>query len=231
MKKPTTRQGQIDLILSQLSYEQLQEFVREKALHDNDFHETLLICFSDLLSSNESVEPKYKQLIIGMIERYAGREHFINAGSAEALNGVIHKLLLAGRKATTPPREASELCLAVISCLPIMADQMEDPDEHVHSLMRTAVTTLWESASALTPEQQQHLFDRVLSEYANPIYLDLDLDSALLSLLKDWAKHKPQRQAACLHQLESILKQTQGDRWRKNYLLEQTKALISHWKR
>ena len=29
MKKPTTRQGQIDLIISQLSYEQLQEFVRE----------------------------------------------------------------------------------------------------------------------------------------------------------------------------------------------------------
>lgn len=53
----------------------LQEFVA-KSLTWQWFSQTLLICFSDLLSSNESVEPKYKQLILGMIERYAGREHF-----------------------------------------------------------------------------------------------------------------------------------------------------------
>ena len=92
MSKPTTRQGQIEHILQQLSHEQLAAFVREKALHDADFRDTLLICFADLLSGDEPAEPKYRQMLSDMVVRHANSDGYINNASAEelakGLNGV-----------------------------------------------------------------------------------------------------------------------------------------------
>ena len=139
-------------------------------------------------------------------------------------------MLAVARKATTPTRETTDLCLAVISDLPTLADRMEDPEEHIYTLMRTSCTTLWECYSVLPAERQQELFERILQEYAKPVYLDLDLDNSLLSLLKDWAQRDKKRQSACLHQLEQLLKTVGQDHWRKNYLLEQTNSLLSFWK-
>lgn len=229
--KPTTRQGQIEHILSQLSPAQLRAFVLEKAIQDADFRDTLLICFSDLLGSNEPAEPKYRQMLADMAQRYASSEGYIHAHSAHSLTEAIRKMLDVARKATTPTRETTDLCLAVIACLPQLADKMEDPDEHIYTLMRTACTTLWECYSVLPAERQQELFERILQEYGKPVYVDLDLDNALLSLLKDWARNDKKRQTACLHQLEQLLKSPEKDHWRKNYLLEQTNGLIGFWKR
>ncbi|OQX03228.1 MAG: hypothetical protein BWK73_40145, partial [Thiothrix lacustris] len=181
--KPTTRQGQIEYILKQLSHSQLHEFVLEKSLQDADFRDTLLICFADLLGSDEPAEPKYRQMLADMMQRHANAEGYIHAASAQHLiTDAIRKLLGVARKATTPTRETIDLCLAVISDLPTLADRMEDPDEHIYTLMRTSCTTLWECYSILPAERQQALFERILQEYAKPIYLDLDLDNSLLSL-------------------------------------------------
>lgn len=228
--KPTTRAGQIDYIIQQLSQQELQTFVREKALQDADFRDTLLICFADLLSSNTSSEAKYQQMLADIIQRHANAEGYIHASSALHLTEAIRNMLSAARKATTPTRETTDLCLAVINDLPTLANRMEDTEEHVYSLMRTACTTLWECYSVLSKERQQALFERILEEYAKPVYLDLDLDNALLSLLKDWAQHDTKRQRACLHQLEQLLKTVEHDHWRKNYLLEQTNGLLHAWK-
>lgn len=228
--KPTTRLGQIEHILQQLSHQQLQAFVLEKALQDGDFRDTLLICFSDLLGSDEPAEPKYRQMLADMIQRHANAEGYIHAASAQHLIEAIRKMLGVARKATTPTRETTDLCLAVISDLPTLADKMEDPEEHLYTLMRTSCTTLWECYSVLPTTRQQELFERILQEYTRPVYLDLDLDSSLLSLLKDWAQHDKKRQSACLHQLEQLLKTVGQDNWRKNYLLEQTNSLLRFWK-
>ncbi len=228
--KPTTRQGQIEHILQQLSHQQLQAFVLEKALQDGDFRDTLLICFSDLLGGDEPAEPKYRQMLADMTQRHTSPEGNIHSASAQHLTDTIRKMLDVARKATTPTRETTDLCLAVIVCLPTLADKMDDPEEHLYTLMRTACTTLWECYSVLPTDRQQALFERILQEYAKPVYLDLDLDNSLLSLLKDWAKHDKKRQSACLHQLEQLLKIAGSDNWRKNYLLEQTNGLLGFWK-
>ena len=228
--KPLSRQGQIERILQQLSHQQLQDFVLEKALQDGDFRDTLLICFADLLSSDEPAEPKYRQMLANMTLRHANAEGYIRSTSAQHLTDAINKMLEVARKATTPTRETTDLCLAVISGFPALAERMEDPEDYIYALMRTTCITLWECYSTLPAERQQALFERILQEYAKPVYLDLDLDSALLSLLKDWAKHDKQRQRACLHQLEQLLKTVGKDHWRKNYLLEQTNSLLGFWK-
>ncbi|MFN3786462.1 MAG: hypothetical protein ACK4RS_06435 [Thiothrix sp.] len=228
--KPTTRQGQIAYILDQLSHEQLRAFVEMKALQDADFRDTLLICFADLLSSNTPAEPKYRQMLSEIVQRYANREGFIHAERTTSLAQAIQQLLETAQKATTPTRETLDFCLATISTLPQLADRMEDPEEHIYRIMRQACTTLWECYSVLPGNRQTALFERILQEYGNPIYIDLDLDSALLALLKDWAKHDKQRQTACLHQLEQLLKIPSEDHWRKQYLLEQTRHLIHYWK-
>ena len=225
-----TRQGQIERILQQLSHQQLKDFILEKALQDGDFRDTLLICFADLLSSDEPAEPKYRQMLADMAQRHANAKGYIHSASAAHMTDAINKMLGAARKATTPTRETTDLCLAVISDLPTLAERMEDPEEHLYALMRTSCITLWECYSILPTERQQALFERILQEYAKPIYLDLDLDSSLLSLLKDWAQHDKQRQRACLHQLETLLKTVGQDHWRKNYLLEQTNSLLGFWK-
>ncbi len=231
MQKPTTRQGQIEYILQQLSHDQLKAFVQEKALQDTDFRDTLLICFADLLGSDEPAEPKYRKMLADMIQRHTHTDGLIHAATAERLAEAIRKLLETARKATTPTRETTDLCLAVISSTPDIADRLEDTEGHLYALMRNACTTLWECSSSLPAERQQALFERVLQEYAKPVYLDLDLDSSLLSLLKDWARSNKPRQAACLRQLEQLLKQVSAeDNWRKNYLLEQTNNLLAFWK-
>jgi len=230
MQKPTTRQGQIEHIIQQLSHQQLQTFVREKALQDSDFRDTLLICFADLLSTNEPAEPKYREMLNAIIQRHANADGFIHISSAQKLVESIRNLLDTARKATTPTRETTDFCLAVIASLPLLADKMDDTENHLYVLMRTTCTTLWECYSILSPQRQQELFTRILQEYAQPIYLDLDLDSALLSLLKDWARNDKTRQTACLRQLEQLLKTTHNDAWRKNYLLEQTNGLLGFWK-
>lgn len=230
MQKPTTRQGQIEHILQQLSHQQLQAFVQEKALQDSDFRDTLLICFADLLGSNEPVEPKYRKMLDDIIQRHATSEGHIHIASAEKLVEAIRSLLDTARKATTPTRETIDLCLAVIASLPQLADKMDDTENHLYTLMRNTCTTLWECYSILSPDRQQTLFERILQEYAQPVYLDLDLDSSLLALLKDWAKGDKTRQSACLRQLEQLLKDTHNDPWRKNYLLEQTNGLLAFWK-
>jgi hypothetical protein len=228
--RPLTRQGQIERILQQLSHQQLQAFVLEKALQDGDFRDTLLICFADLLSNDEPAEPKYRQMLADMMQRHAKATGYIHSTSAQHLTDAINKMLEVARKATTPTRETTDLCLAVISDLPTLADRMEDPEEHLYTLMRTSCITLWECYSILPTERQQALFERILQEYVKPVYLDLDLDSALLSLLKDWAQQDKHRQRACLHQLEQLLKTVGQDHWRKNYLLEQTNSLLGFWK-
>lgn len=230
MQKPTTRQGQIDYILQQLSHTELKAFVQEKALQDPDFRDTLLISFSDLLSSNESAEPKYQQMLHDMIKRYANTDGYIHIPSAQVLAENLRKLLESARKATTPARETIDLCLAMIASLPLLAEKMDDQEGHLYNIMRATCTTLWECYSVSSSARQIALFERILQEYAKPIYLDLDLDSSLLSLLKDWARDDKSRQAACLRQLEQLLKTTQGDNWRKNYLLEQTNGLLAFWK-
>lgn len=228
--KPTTRAGQIDCIIQQLSHEKLQAFVREKATQDADFRDTLLICFADLLSSNDSSELKYQQMLTDMTQRHANIDGYIHAAGAAHLTVAMQHLLNVASKATTPTRETLDLCLAVISCLPALANKMEDPDEYLYRLMQTSCTILWECYSVLPNERQQALFERILLEHAKPLYLDLDLDSHLLALLKDWSKHDQKRQSACLHQLETLLKATAEDHWRKQYLLAQTQALLSYWK-
>ncbi|MBU0655621.1 MAG: hypothetical protein KJ914_10905 [Gammaproteobacteria bacterium] len=228
--RPTTRQGQIERILTQLSHNQLRTFVLEKALQDADFRDTLLICFSDLLVDNEPAEPKYRQMLADMSKRYANAEGFIHALNANRLTETIRKMLESARKATTPMRETTDFCLALIDSLPAIADKIEDPENNLYSLMRTACTTLWECYSVSPAERQQELFERILQIYGNPTYVDLDLDSSLLSLLKDWARNNKQRQTACLHQLEQLLKTPEKDRWRKNYLLDQTNDLIGFWR-
>lgn len=229
--KAFTRAGQIDQILQHISFEQLKAFVREKALIDADFGEIFLIYFADLLSNGDPAEAKYKQVLNDIIQRYQTKEGIITGASAESLTQAIQQLLQSAHKATTPSRETIDLCLAVISTLPKLIDHMEDNENRTYSLLSTTCTTLWECYSTVTTERQQYLFERILHEYSNPLYVELDMDGFLLALLKDWSKGKPERQAACLHQLENLLKQTQTDHWRKNYLLEQTKALIAYWTR
>lgn len=230
LSKPTTRQGQIEYILDQLSPEEIREFILTKALQDTDFRDTLLITFSELLSSDEPAEPKYAQMLDDIAKRYADAEGYIHANSTFQLINSLQQLLETARKATTPARETIDLCLALITRLPHLGENMEDPHDGLYNLMRSACTILWECYSVLSPEQQQNLFERIASEYAKPIYVDLDLDSALLALLKDWARHDKKRQALCLRQQENLLKNTDDDNWRKNYLLEQTNELIAFWR-
>lgn len=230
VSKPTTRQGQVEHILKQLTHEQLRKFVQEKALQDTDFRDTLLICFSELLGNDEPAEPKYRQMLENIIQRYADSGGFITADSTGGLTDAIHKLLSAARKATTPLRETTDLCLATISILPQLAGKTDDPEERLYELLRSSCTTLWECYTLLPPDRQQGLFERIVQEYGNPAYIDADMDAPLLALLKDWARKNTQRQASCLHQLEKQLKQVESDSWKKNYLLEQTTSLISFWK-
>lgn len=228
---PVTRQGQIEHILTLLSHDQLQSFVLAKALQDADFRDTLLIQFADLLSPDEPAESRYCQMLTTLLQRHTGADGYIAATRVNQVIQPLQQLLAVAQKATTPPRITVDLCLAIMTTLPVLIQRMDDHAEHAYDLLHTTCNTLWECSSSLPAERQQRLFERMLQEYANPLYFEMDMDSALLALLKEWSKYNPIRQTACLRQLEQLLKSAQPERWSKPYLLEQVRLLLREWKR
>ncbi len=228
--KPLTRRAQIEAILQQLSPAQMHAFLLDSALYNDELRDNLLISFGDLLSSDQPEEAKYRRTLQTMINRHANSQGFIHQDGAHKLAASLTHLLETASKATTPTRETIDLCIATISTLPRLGEKMEDGEGYIYQIMRLACSALWECFNCLPASDQQTLFERMLLEYAEPVYLDLDLDSFLLTLLKDWAKDNKDWQKACLRHQELLLKSVGNDKWRKNYLLEQTNELLKSWR-
>jgi len=226
----TSRQQQLTYILEQLNDDELRTFVLDTALRSEEFCDILHVRYADLLSDGTSSEKKYRDMLERTIRRHRNTDGFISYENAEKLHHVVNQLLITAAKATTPTYDSIDLCMAVFQTMPTLIDKNDDTDGHSYTLMREAGVTLWECCSDISEERQQETFDRVLNEYANPVYVDLDLDKFLLSLLKEWAKHKKDRQTAILKTQEALLKHKGNDKWRTNYLLEQTNELIAFWK-
>ncbi len=224
-----SRRNQLEQILPRLSREQLEHFLLDTALRDIELRESLLIHFGEYLNTSDPEEAKYRETLQRMIARHQNQTGFINLESAQKLSDMLESLLESARQATTPPSKTIDLCMAMISSMPTLGDHMDDSEGHIYRLMRITCVVLWECFSVLPPENQALVFNRLLSEYANPIYLDLDLDSFMLALLKDLAKHNREWQKACLHQQDQLLKEAKDDKWRKNYLLEQLNDLLATW--
>lgn len=224
-----SRRNQLEQILPRLSREQLEHFLLDTALRDIELRESLLIHFGEYLNTSDPEEAKYRETLQRMIARHQNQTGFINLESAQKLSDMLESLLESARQATTPPSKTIDLCMAMISSMPTLGDHMDDSEGHIYRLMRITCVVLWECFSVLPPENQAVVFNRLLSEYANPIYLDLDLDSFMLALLKDLAKQNREWQKACLHQQDQLLKEAKDDKWRKNYLLEQLNDLLGTW--
>lgn len=224
-----SRRNQLEQILPRLSREHLEHFLLETALRDIELRETLLIHFGEYLNTSDPEEAKYRETLERMITRHQNQTGFIKLESAQKLSDMLESLLESARQATTPPSKTIDLCMAMISVMPTLGDHMDDSEGHIYRLMRITCVVLWECFSVLPPENQAVVFNRLLSEYANPIYLDLDLDSFMLALLKDLAKSNREWQKACLRQQDQLLKEVKDDKWRKNYLLEQLNDLLGTW--
>lgn len=228
--KPGTRQQQLTHILNQLSADELRRFVEDTALRSEEFCDILHVHYADLLSDGTPSEDKYRAMLERTIRRHRNSDGFITYDNAAKLNHTINQLLATAAKATTPTYDSIDLCIAVFKVMPLLIDKNDDTDGHSYALMREAGLTLWECCSDITAERQQQTFERVLTLYADPAYVDLDLDKFLLSLLKEWAKDDKERQTAILKTQETLLKRKDNDKWRTNYLLEQTNELIAFWK-
>lgn len=229
-QKPVSVRGQLEYLLERIPHEDLNRFVLETALYDAEFRETLLITFADLLGSEQSDLSRYQQRLYKILAQYTNQDGFISVRNATDLNAAILALLGSARKPTTPLRESIDLSLAVLAVMPKLGDRMDDAEGYLYSLMEQTCTVLLECFDSLQPEMQQECFEQVLEYYSGPDYLDLDLDSFLLVLLKDWAQQHKQRQVACLRVQEAMLDECGDDQWRKSYLIEQTNELLKHWK-
>lgn len=228
-KRLLSRRAQLEYILNQLSTQELRRFMLDNALQDKTLCETLLVNYADLLSTEQTEEERYREHLYKIIDQYTNQDGYISHKNTHSLTAAIKALLNTARKATTPGRESVDLCTAVISTLPQLGDKMDDNEEYLYELMQLACTILPECFDNLSAEAQTRCFQRILTLYAEPEYLDLDLDSALLALLREWADKNKARQTACLRQQELMLKHSTDDPWRKNYLLKQTQDLLRHW--
>ena len=189
--RPMSKRTQLEHILNQLSAQELRHFMLETALQDQNFHEALLVTFADLLSSDKPEESRYRIRLYKILMRYTNQDGYISHKNANDLATAITALLNAARKATTPSRESIDLCTATICVMPKLGEKMDDSEGHLYVLMQLACTILLECFDNLTPDAQQACFQRILEIYAQPDYLDLDLDSFLLELLKDWGQKLP----------------------------------------
>lgn len=228
--KPVSVRGQLEYILARLPHEDLSRFVLETAVYDAEFRESFLVTFADFLSSAQSESLRYQKRLYKILAQYTNQDGFISAKNATDLNAALSALLTSARKPTTPLRESIDLSIAVLGIMPKLGDRMDDAEGYLYSLMEQTCTVLLECFDNLQPDAQQACFEQVLGFYAEPEYLDLDLDSFILILLKDWAHGDKKRQAACLRAQEAMLKDSDDDQWRKSYLIEQTNELLAHWK-
>lgn len=229
--RPITRRSQLEFILRKLNRKQLDKFLIETALQDNHVRDALLMQFGELLSDDQASEARYRRTLNTMIERHIGADGFISRKAAQSLNDTLELLISNVRKPSTPQHETIDMCFAMMSVLPRLTQQMDDSDGYVYRLMKISCVQLWEVFKTLSQERQENIFERLLREYAEPAYLDADLDGFMLALLRDWARKHPSWQRLCLQQHEALLKASSKDKWRKNYLLEQTQALLSAWQK
>ncbi|MGB0848606.1 MAG: hypothetical protein ACPGSM_17880 [Thiolinea sp.] len=227
--RPISRRTQLERIINQLSEAELRHFMLETAVQDATLREAILVTFSDLLSSNETEEHRYRERLYKILTQYTNKDGYIGHKNTHGLAAAITALLNTARKATTPTKESVDLCTATISVMPKLGEKMDDSEGYLYQLMQLTCTILLECFDNLKPEAQQACFQRILTTYTEPDYLDLDLDSFLLELLKEWARNNKPRQAACLRQQELMLKASGDDQWRKNYLLQQTNDLLLDW--
>ncbi len=229
-KKPLSVRGQLEYLLERIPPADLSRFVLETAVYDAEFRETFLISFADLPDGKPSDSSRYQQRLYKILSQYTNQDGFISARNATDLNAAILALLGSARKPTTPLRESIDVSLAVLGIMPKLGDRMDDAEGYLYSLTEQTCTVLLECFDSLRSERQQECFEQVLKYYSEPEYLDLDLDSFLLLLLKDWAQQNKQRQAACLQVQEAMLDDCKDDQWRKSYLIEQTNELLMYWK-
>ncbi len=224
-----TEQQQLARILKCLPQAELNNFVLEAALCDDDFREFFLVKFSDLLSEGWCEESLYRARLRKILAQYTNSDGYISHRNAAGLNQAITSLLSTAQKATIPVHESIELSIAVLSIMPELGEKMDDSEGYLYSLMEQICTVLLECFDALGADAQQDCLERVLGIYAEPSYLDLDLDSFLLVLLKDWARDDKARQSACLHTQEAMLKGCGNDQWRKSYMIEQINGALAYW--
>ncbi|MEZ5534501.1 MAG: hypothetical protein R3F02_02645 [Thiolinea sp.] len=229
-ERPVSVRGQLEYVLKQLAHEDLSRFVLETAVYDPEFREAFLITFSEWLSDPSSEATRYQLRLRNILTQYTNRDGFISAKNATDLNAAVSALLHAARKPTTPVRESVDLAMAVMEVMPQLGDRMDDAEGYLYSLMEQTCTVLLECFDNLQPEAQQQSFELILGFYGQPEFLDLDLDSFLLILLKDWSRFDKKRQSACLRVQERMLRESGSDQWRKGYLIEQTNELLKYWK-
>lgn len=206
--KPVSVRGQLQHILKRLPPTDLSRFVLETATYDKDFRETFLIAFADLLSDEQSGMgiPRYQTRLYKILAQYTNQDGYISQRNATALNASVAALLGTARKATTPTRESVDVAIAVLSIMPRLGDKMDDSEEYLYALMAQACTVLSECFESLQATAQQDCFEQILDFYTTPEYLDLDLDSFLLALLKEWSRDNQPRQVDCMRVQEAMLK-------------------------
>ncbi|PID49528.1 MAG: hypothetical protein CR991_05740 [Proteobacteria bacterium] len=228
-KSKQTRQHYLQNFMSALPDKLVQTFLLEKLNADRNWCDELMIYALPHTPADDLAEARYRQSISSMMRHHTNKSGYILPPAAEKLLDAINTLLDSTSKPSIAPQQAINLCIAALSQLPELGERMEDANERLYQLAEGICARLYECFIELDSTEQENLFQRLLREYAEPMYLDRDLDSIILKLLKQWTKYKPEWQKACLIQQETLLKQSQDDHWRKAYLIKQTSELLQGW--
>lgn len=228
-KQRYTRQHYLQNLLEHVPHTAVMTFLQQQLSLDRSLYDEFMLSLGEHAPPDDLAEAQHRRTLSKMITRHLNPlGKLTDAAERQVLQAIEQLVDKASHPNTTAP-QAINVCMATFSMLPDLGERMEDADERLYQLADTLCALLDHHFNQLNPTAQQTLFERLLREYAEPMYLDRDLDNVLLKLLKRWAKGKPDWQRACLSQQEQLLKYSPNDPWRKAYLLRQTRYLLKDW--
>ncbi len=217
---PKTVKEQVDEILSKLSVEALEGFIREQSLADPAFRRRFLAEFtSSIKGESKSV---YAQQVKSILQSAKGRGGFIEWNRAASVSKAVYGLLSSAKKHLEMKNYQTAMLIscAVLEEMVKALQFADDSDGDIGGCVEAAVETLGQAAASKLPEEQRKwLFDYAATAFQKKLFDGWDWHMGIVRLAAEVTQEK-QEAELLLKLLESVPhSEYEADRAREMVLL------------
>lgn len=189
-KKKTVLE-QINVILQNVSYEELQRFITEKAKDDTTFRNILFTYFAGY-NTSESKE-MYNKFIQSILRKEGGRNGFIYWNQTGAVRNHVEELINTAQKQIERKnfKTAFFICTAVLEEMTKALDFSDDSNGDISGIIEFTFELLVNLSKENIPsEVKNEVFDYCISAFRKQIFAGWDWHLGILDLASEISKGK-----------------------------------------
>lgn len=202
-KKITKRKTvleQVNDVLEKISYEELKQFIREKAEHNPPLRNIFLSSFAHQ-NTNESKE-LYSKQVKSILRTAAGRDGFIYWNQAGGVGKTVSELLTSAQKQFENKnfRSAIFICCAVMEEMTEALQFADDSNGDIGGNIDFAFELVFTIAKEELPEEiRTLLFEYCLKSFEKRIYSGRDWHLGMLVIASELLKNEEEAERIIIH--------------------------------